>query len=73
MADVATKAISANDIKLASITVKRHGGSKSLSTAFDIDTENTLTNPDGATASYWDAKLDGRMDDPRYYEGDTQA
>ena len=70
MADVAQKAVSANNVKLGAMTVKRHGGARN---AFDTDDESTLTNPDGATASYWDAKLDNRLDDPRYYSGDTSA
>ncbi len=71
MADVAQKAISANDMKLGSVTVKTGGGNGT--NGFDHDYERAQTNPDKSTAAYWDAKLDARLDDPRYYEGDTIA
>jgi len=69
MADVAQKAISANNVRLGSVTVKNTGSSK----YFTHDYETAQTNPDGSSAAYWEARLQDRFDEPRYYEGDTPA
>jgi hypothetical protein len=71
MADVAVKAINANDVKSGTAVVHRGGG---LGTArFDYDTESQKVNPTDGLPTNWDSQLDTRMDDPRYYEGDTTA
>ena len=66
MADVMQKAINANNIKYGTITVKVHGGNKA--NAFDYDDVPALINPDGSSATYWENKLQGRFDDPTYYD-----
>lgn len=67
MADVMQKAINANDIKRGYVVIKTGGGKGILSYA-GVPGLQTLD-----TAAQVEAKLTDRMDDPRYYSGDTTA
>lgn len=64
MADVATKIISANAIRNGSLTIK---------TGVDVF-QFIRNNPaPSLTVNQLESKLDTRLDDPRYYEGDATA
>ena len=66
MADVAQKAINANDVINGAVVVKSAGAPTRFQT---IDPE---VNPVQSAADM-EARLTGRMDDPRYYSGDTAS
>lgn len=67
MADVMQKAINANSLKRGYVVIKT-GGGKGIQTFAGVPGTQTLDS-----AAQVEAKLTDRMDDPRYYSGDTPA
>lgn len=67
MADVMQKAINANNITRGRVIIKT-GGGKGTQVFEGVPGTQTLDS-----AAQVEAKLTDRMDDPRYYSGDTTA
>ena len=67
MADVMQKAINANPIKRGYVVIKT-GGGEGVQTFAGVPGTQTLE-----TEAQVEARFTNRMDDPRYYSGDTPA